>query len=135
MQIVRREWCGVSREAVFRVLPLGDVHIASAACDEQLFTNTVARIAGDPDCWWIGMGDYCEWINRNDPRFDPACLAPWITVADLVDLSKAQRDRFLDIVKPIAAKCLTLLEGNHEATITRYTERAIFSEIVTAIKQ
>ena len=111
------------------------MHIGSQACDESLFRQVVKRIEGDPNCYWIGMGDYCDFINLSDKRFDPAVLARWLKMSDLSDLTRAQRDRFLDIVRPIAPKCLALLEGNHERTITRHYERAIYGEIVTAIKE
>lgn len=81
------------------------------------------------------MGDYCDFVNMRDPRFDPATLADWVNVMDLTDLARAQRDRFLDIVSPIAHKCLALIEGNHETAIKRHYERAIYAEIVTAIKE
>ena len=134
---LRREWYNVPRQAdtVYRIVPLGDVHIGAAACDEALFRRVVDRIAADPDCYWLGLGDYCEFINRRDKRFDPASCADWMTLADLSDIAKVERDRFLDIVKPIAGKCLGLLTGNHEDAILRYFERDIYREIVTAIKQ
>ena len=134
MRVVKRRFNGVKRSQVFRILPLGDVHICSAACDERLFQSVVNRIKDDPDAYWIGMGDFCEFINLKDPRFNVGDLAPWVEVSDLVDLAKAQRDRFLDIVLPIADKCLAMVEGNHEITIKRHTERDVFGEIVSAIK-
>jgi hypothetical protein len=56
-------------------------------------------------------------------------------MTDLADLARAQRDRFLSIVKPIAPKCLALLEGNHETAIARHYERSIYSEIVTGVRE
>jgi hypothetical protein len=82
----------------------------------------------------VGLGDYCEWINVQDKRFDVATLAPWIEIGDLIDLAQVQRDRFLSIIKPIAGKCLAMCSGNHEGTIHRKTERDIYSEIVTTVK-
>ena len=135
MRVIRREFHNVSRSDVFTIVPIGDIHIGSASCDESRLKQTIERIKADDRCYWLGMGDYAEWINRNDPRFEPGCLAKWLTMADLVDLSKAQKDRFLGLVKPIAHKCLALIEGNHELTIKRKTERDIFSEIVTGVKE
>lgn len=135
MNILQRDWPSVRRDSLFRVIPLGDVHIGNAACDEKLFQQVVNRIADDPDCYWIGMGDYCEFIGGSDPRWSVGALAPWIRVAHLADLARAQRDRFLSMVRPIAGKCLGLLEGNHERAILKYYERSIYSDIVTAIKE
>lgn len=135
MQVLKRDWHNVARGDQFRVVPLGDIHLGNAASDEKALRRTVADIAADDSAYWIGMADYCEFINRTDPRFSATSLAPWIAVADLVDLASAQRDRFLDIVEPIAGKCLGLLEGNHERAIRKYYERDIYREIVAGIKQ
>lgn len=135
MKVLTREWFRGTRSDVFRIVPLGDIHLGNAACDEKLFKAVVKRIADDDDCYWIGMGDYCEFINRSDPRFSVGSLAPWVGMKHLGDLAKAQRDRFLKIVKPIAGKCLGLVEGNHERVIYKHYERQIYSEIVTKIKK
>jgi len=134
MQVVRREWFNVSRSDAFTIVPLGDVHLGNAACDERLFRSVVQRVADDPTCYWLGMGDYCEFINRSDPRFDVDSLAKWMRVKHLADLAKAQVERFLDIVEPIAGKCLALVEGNHERALHKYYERNVYSEIVTGVK-
>ncbi|NIL98744.1 MAG: hypothetical protein GTO62_16895, partial [Planctomycetales bacterium] len=134
MKVLEREFFNVSRSDEFTILPIGDIHLGAAACDEQRFRDTVARVHGDDRCWWIGMGDYADFINRSDPRFHPGVLADWIKMADLADLSRAQRDRFLDIIQPIAAKCLALVSGNHETAIVKHYERDIYHEIVTGVK-
>jgi len=135
MKVLRREWTSVTRPDSFTIVPLGDIHLGNAACDEGLFREAVDRIAGDDTCYWIGMGDYCDFINATDPRFNPDSLAPWIKMAHLGDLARAQRDRFLEFVKPIAGRCLALVEGNHERSIKRYFERDIFSDIVIGVKE
>ena len=93
------------------------------------------RIANEDNCYWIGMGDYCDFINIRDPRFESEALASWVKMADLTDLARAQRDRFLDIVKPIAHRCLALAEGNHEQGIKKHYERDIYHEIVSGVKE
>jgi hypothetical protein len=70
-----------------------------------------------------------------DPRFSVESLAPWITRLDLVDLSKAQLERFEGYFEKIADKCIGLGYGNHEETIQRHTERDIFSDILQIIKK
>ena len=135
MRVIRHQWFNVSRSDVFRVVPIGDVHLGAAACDEKQFGEVVNRVAADDRAYWVGLGDYCEFINLQDRRFDPRTLAPWIEVDDLADLAQAQRDRFLDVTKPIAGQCLGLGEGNHERWIYHKFERDIHSEIVTAVKQ
>ena len=120
---------------MFRLVPIGDVHLGAAACDESRLVEVVNRVAADDRALWVGIGDYAEFINVQDKRFDAKVLAPWIKTADLGDLAGTQRDRFLDITRPIAGKCLGLAEGNHETQIHKRFERDIHSEIVTAIKQ
>jgi predicted phosphodiesterase len=134
MKILRRRWHGVARPDTWTLYPLGDVHLGNQACDEKLFRATVKRVAEDDSALWLGMGDYCDFINLSDPRFDPASLSPWVTMADIGDLAGAQARRFLEIVEPIAHKCLGLVEGNHERAIQKHYERSIYSDIVTGVK-
>ena len=135
MKILRRKWANVARGDTFTLYPLGDVHLGNQASDERLFRAVVQRIAEDDTALWVGMGDYCDFINMSDPRFDPASLASWVTMAHVGDLAGAQSGRFLDIVDPIAGKCLGLLEGNHERAIHKHYERSIYSDIVAGVKQ
>jgi len=135
VKVLIRNFYNTSRGDRMTIVPLGDVHLGNAACDEKLFRSVVKRIEDDPDCYWFGMGDMCEFINPSDPRWDVASLASWIKMVHLGDLAKAQKDRFLEIVEPIAPKCLGLIEGNHEGTIKKYYERDIYSDIVTGIKE
>ena len=135
MKIIRRHWHEVQRPDRWTLYPLGDVHLGNAACDEKLFRAAVKRIEADDRALWVGIGDYCDFINMSDPRFSSESLAPWVKMAHLGDLARAQSERFLDIVQPIAGKCLGLVEGNHERSIQKYYERSIYSEIVTGIKE
>lgn len=113
---------------------MGDVHIGAASVDEGLFTHMVKAIAADEDAYWIGMGDYCDFIQRSDPRFDPQSLPSWLSQFE-PDIARAQVMHFIDLVKPIAHKCLGLIQGNHETTIQRHYERDIYSDIVNAVRQ
>ena len=134
MNTIHREFFDVSRSDEWRLHIIGDVHLGNKGCNEAALLRTVNVIAADPRALWIGMGDYAEFINVSDPRFRADSLARWVKVSHLVDLSEAQRERFLRFVTPIADKCLALVEGNHERTIQRYYERNIYSEIVTGVK-
>ena len=134
MYVIEHEWRGLSRSDTFRLVPIGDVHAGSRACDEAKFAAIVQSVKRDPRAYWIGLGDYCEFINVSDVRHDVQATADWITKADLVDISKAQRDWFLEHVRPIADKCLGLVEGNHERTIRRKYERDVYREIVATVK-
>jgi predicted phosphodiesterase len=135
MPAIRRDWSGVGRGDTFRIVPLADVHIGSAACNEKLLRSVVQRIKDDDRCYWIGLGDYCEFVNRSDKRFSTSALADWLRVEHLGDIARAQRDRFLDIIKPIADRCLAIVGGNHEWAIKQHYERDILYEIVSEIKK
>lgn len=135
MPALRRDWDGVKRGDTFRIIPLSDVHIGAAGCNEELFAATCQRIAEDDRAYWLGLGDYAEFVNRSDRRFSITALADWLKVEHLGDLAAAQKERFLDYTLPIADKCLGLVGGNHEAAIRRHYERDVFYEIVQAIKQ
>jgi predicted phosphodiesterase len=80
------------------------------------------------------MGDYADFINISDKRCDIATLATWIGRQELVDLARAQKERFMHYVRPIAGKCLAMVKGNHEDTILKKYERDIYLEIVSEIK-
>ena len=115
------------------IIPIGDVHVGCVTCDEEYLRNLVRYIKEKENCYWIGLGDYCEFINVSDPRFRPENLAKWIKTTDLADLAGRQAKRFLDIVKPIAPKCLGLACGNHEEKILKKYERNIYATIVDGV--
>lgn len=135
MKVIRREWRNVTRADEWTLYPLGDIHLGNRACDEKRLKAIVAAIAADDRALWLGMGDMADFIGRSDTRFDVDALAPWLTVAHLGDIAAAQRDRLLDILGPIAPKCLGMIEGNHERAIKKYYERDIYRELVSGIKE
>ena len=135
MRVVTRRFRVRSRSARIEIVPIGDIHLGSIACDEERLRAVIDYVRQTDDCYWIGMGDYCDFINRSDPRFDPQILARWITIEDLSDLAGAQVRQFRKLFSSIARKCLCLVEGNHEEKITKVYERPIFYELVSAIRQ
>lgn len=135
MKVLKRLIDVPNAKFVMKVVPLGDVHIGSAACNEKLFREVVDSIAADPEKYWISMGDVADYIARTDPRFTVGGLAKWIKTVHLSDLASAQSQRYLDIIKPIAHKCLTALSGNHELMILKHYERDIHTSNVETIKK
>ena len=132
MKLIRREFHNLDRGAEFRLYPVGDVHLGHVACNEKRFAATIKAIADDPDAYWIGLGDMADFINRSDKRYDSESVAPWLRWK--ADLAGAQRDRLLDELRPIAPKCLALIEGNHEWSILQRYERAIYAEFCQGIR-
>jgi hypothetical protein len=112
---------------------LFDIHLGHRACDERLLKATIKEIDEAPHARWIGGGDYCEFINRTDRRYDEAMQADWLVGAR--DLAGRQREKLLELLKPIAPKCLGLLMGNHEETILRKYERDIYGDLVVNVKK
>ncbi len=135
MPVIRWERWNVSRSDTYTIIPVGDVHLGHVACDERLLAATVKRIAEDPTCYWIGMGDYCEYINRSDKRYDPAQCADWVRAEPRGRIAQVQTERITAALKPIAHKCLALLEGNHEAVIRNKYEWDPYYEIVQSLKR
>ncbi len=135
MKVITRRWTDVSRSDEFRLYPVADAHLGAAGCDEGRLRAVVKQIDDDPQGYWLDIGDKAEFINLSDKRFDPRTLAPWLKTYHLGDVAKAQAERYLEIVRPIAPKCLGMVEGNHEYVIRGKYERDIHSEIVSQVKE
>ena len=111
-----------SRTDEFRVWNLSDLHLGARGCSEKLLNKDVKAIAEDPYSFWIGGGDYAEFIGYSDKRFDPDAVADWISVKDLGDLGKRTMQKVRDVLYPIRSKCLGLLIGNHERKFELHTQ-------------
>lgn len=134
MDVITREFYNVSRTDEFKIVPLFDIHCGVKPCRENLLKARVKEIA-ENGWYWIGGGDYCDFVNRSDPRYSPHILADWFTVSMTADIAGAQVAHLNEILKPIAPQCLGLLMGNHETAIHKHYERFIFSDIITNIKE
>lgn len=116
----------------FRLYHLTDWHVGARAFNEKLFRQHVKAIADDPTAYWIGGGDYIDAVTQvNDKRYKPETLAAW--VLGHTDLMAAQADYAVDLIKPIAHRCLGLVEGNHEWTARNHYARDIYAYIVKEI--
>lgn len=105
-----------SKQSEFKLWNLSDIHMASAACDEKHVREDIEEIASDPYSFWIGTGDYAEFITHKDRRFDPNAVAEWVDLRDLNNIGQVTYRRLRDLFLPIAEKCLGLGLGNHERT-------------------
>jgi calcineurin-like phosphoesterase family protein len=135
MEVITRDFHNVTRKSEFPIYAIGDIHNGARPCRLDKLAAVVNEIANQKNAYWIGLGDYNDLINRSDPRYSPAVLADWIDISDLTDLARAQREKFLSIVKPIAGQCLGLICGNHETAIMKHYERDIYFEVVSGIKE
>ncbi len=134
MRVITRRTVYESRSDVFRLIVLSDIHLGNRHCDEKQLKQIIQEIAVDPFCYWIGLGDMCEFINLRDPRFDPLELVPWLLGGEqLRDIGRAEMRRFIELTRPIAGKCLALCEGNHEWAILQHSETDVYSGIIEGL--
>ena len=101
--------------------PLGDIHIGSRLFDRQKFLERLNAIKNDRTRYWLGMGDYIDNIR---PYKGGTIDKRWnYSVIDREYMTpEEQLTAFVNLVKPIANKCLGLLWGNHEWNTIDYDE-------------
>lgn len=82
------------------------------------FKNTLKEVEADPNARVVLMGDYCEFINYTDRRFDVGQIDPEF-LPHLDNLPKAMADKFAELVAPLAKKkrLICAIPGNHENKI------------------
>ena len=119
MNLIIKEFKGLSISQRFRVVLLGDFHIGNVGCDERLIKEHIRYIKETPDTYWIDMGDKIEAITRLDKRWDSGSIADWIKLKEIDDLPNVQAKRYVELVKPIKDKCLGLIIGNHEIKLAQ----------------
>lgn len=116
-----------SRMDVFRFVPFGDIHTGTQFCREKKAREKVREIYNDPFCFWIGMGDYGEFIGPRDKRFDAQQISPWVAKQDI---AASQEDWLVDLLSPIRHKCLGLTKGNHEVSIQEQANHDIYGHLL-----
>ena len=122
MRTLRKTIYYPSRSTTIRLYNLTDVHCGARACDEKLFRQKIDEIAADPHAYWVGGGDYVDAICRaGDKRYHELTIAPWLYGKN--DVMGRQRDRFVEMVAPIANKCLAMASGNHEFAAEKWYDR------------
>ena len=103
-----------SRSDEFRLWNISDIHWMAKACAESELRKDMKEIEDDPHSFWVGGGDYCDFIGYRDKRFDPDAVAEWVKIKDLGDLGKKGMEQIYRLFRPVKHKCLGLLLGNHE---------------------
>ena len=134
MRVITRHIDHPSRSDVYRVYAFGDLHLGNIHSNETALRALVKRIEADDNAYWIGMGDYCDFINLHDPRFDPRDIPGWLMGGDeLADIARAESDHIANILAPIKTKCLGLIAGNHEEKLLQHSECDAYSRLVEAL--
>jgi predicted phosphodiesterase len=132
LKLIDREVSCKSRSDAFYLYAIGDTHIGARNCSETHVRSLIKHIQKTPNALWVGGGDYCDCINPKDSkRFTFEGLPDWVLEgkADsvrkrLTDICKQERERFTEMVEPIADKCIGLIEGNHESSIKQHYNSA-----------
>src|SRR3990167_6639773 len=99
---------------------LGDAHLGSIHCAEAELEKKIDQIRLQKNAYIIGMGDWCDSIIKNDPRFDIDGMPDWLKKDDIIE---SQRKRTVELLTPVKDKILCFLTGNHEEEQhTRYQD-------------
>lgn len=112
-----------SKSSVFKIWNLADLHLMNPACARERIAKDIKKIESDPYSFWLGGGDYVEYIGYKDKRFDPDAVADYVTVKDLGKLYLTGAKEVRDLFWPIRKKCFGLLLGNHEKKYALATEQ------------
>lgn len=103
-----------SRKDTIKIWNIADIHLGNKACEKDRLARDIATIKNDPYSFWIGGGDYADYIGYEDKRFDPQSVDQTLSIMDLGDLGYVLTRRVRDLFEPIKDKCLGLIYGNHE---------------------
>jgi hypothetical protein len=119
MEVIQKVVDYKSRSDVFKVHPIGDIHLGTKHCAEDKIKSRIQQIKNDPLALWIGMGDYGEFISAKDPRHDGKVVADWV---DPNEISESEIEHIVDLFRPIKSQCIGLLEGNHEDAFRKHQD-------------
>lgn len=111
----------IPKRKIVSIIPMGDWHIGSRACNKEKLCELINWIKKTPDVYIIGMGDYADLINLSDPRFDISQIDDDIVEAKdyLSRLAQIQADKIVDLLRPIKHRIIGLGVGNHELSILK----------------
>jgi hypothetical protein len=132
MRVIERRIETGGRADWVAIYPLFDIHLGTSRCREDKLKRVIAEIKQNANAYWIGGGDYAEFITRSDPRHKESDLAAWLHGKD--DIARHQVQRFIELITPIADRCIGVLSGNHEAQILRHCERNVYGNVLESIK-
>lgn len=84
------------------IVPIADLHLGHPGYNQEVFDKIAKYIQDNDNVYWFGGGDLFE--NALVSRY-----ASGQTVS-----ANVQRHRLQDLLKPLASKCIGLIDGNHE---------------------
>jgi len=104
-----------SRSNVIKIWNVADIHLGNKGCDKKRMMRDLKEIESDPFSFWIGGGDYADYITPNDRRWDSGSIDDAILkMSDLGRIGEAMTEKVAALFEPIKHKCLGLIFGNHE---------------------
>lgn len=104
-----------------------DIHAGCRFTDYSKLKKDIQAIKDNDNYYWVGGGDYGEFIDYKDRRFKASEVAEFMHGKD--DLIATQLGFLGDILHPVNDKCLALVEGNHEVNASKYLGRDISDEL------
>jgi hypothetical protein len=120
----------------FRLWGLGDLHVGAIDFDEETLRRHVKQIAADKHAYWIGLGDYGDLIGIDDKRFGRLPLPERYRDALLAEggIPAETLAHLVELLEPIAGKCLGLVEGNHETALYKRTNISLLTQLATELR-
>jgi predicted phosphodiesterase len=103
-----------SRNDVFKIWAIGDVHFGARTVDKVALKKTVKYIAQDKYSYVLLMGDLIDGVTHRDKRFNPAHIDQSYRVEQIVDIGKTQTEQAYECLYPIKDKVIASIQGNHE---------------------
>ena len=102
-----REWVVPKGTEYARLIGVSDLHYGPPEMDYRRWLDLRDWIAENPDVRWVGLGDMLN-VSTKESVGSPDYL-PYDDAYEMC----------LDDLRPIAKQCLLLLDGNHEARISK----------------
>jgi len=115
-------------DSTFYLYGIGDIHAGTIHCVEDHIKRKVEEIKNKKNAYWVGMGDYAEWITPKDKRFDPSLksITEWV---EPDNIAHCQTEWLTKLFTPIKKKCVGLLYGNHENSIRMYNHDNVIKNL------
>ena len=113
-----------SRSDEFTIWNITDTHIGNAGVAMGKLLADIEAIRNDPYSFWVGGGDFAEYISPTDPRFDPDCVDQQLKPRDFGKLGVVLTEKVASIFAPIKHKCIGLVFGNHEAKYMKHNNQS-----------
>ena len=107
----------ISAKNPFVLVPISDIHMGHAGCDEDLLKKTVAWIK-KKGAKTVLLGDHIDAISHVDQRFELDSIATRFHT-DFDNLPYAQTEAVIKALKPIKKNIIAAMPGNHEHTVKK----------------